>query len=70
MPPHAMLRGLGPVEREALFAHERAHNRAGHHCFLAAAELACRAVLSVSAGAAGVLAFHHDIEVAQGEESR
>ncbi|MEU7100553.1 M48 family metalloprotease [Streptomyces longwoodensis] len=36
----AMLRSLGPAEREALFAHERAHNRVGHHYFLAAAELA------------------------------
>ncbi|GAB7102100.1 M48 family metalloprotease [Streptomyces phaeofaciens JCM 4814] len=36
----AMLRSLGPAEREALFAHERAHNRAGHHYFLAAAEIA------------------------------
>ncbi|MEH0416203.1 M48 family metalloprotease [Streptomyces sp. B21-083] len=36
----AMLRSLGPDEREALFAHERAHNAAGHHYFLAAAELA------------------------------
>ncbi|MEU6223775.1 M56 family metallopeptidase [Streptomyces sp. NPDC047042] len=36
----AMLRSLGPAEREALFAHERAHNRAGHHYFLAVAELA------------------------------
>ncbi|MFE7931798.1 M48 family metalloprotease [Streptomyces sp. NPDC057456] len=36
----AMLRSLGPAEREALFAHERAHNRACHHYFLAAAELA------------------------------
>ncbi|MEU5093546.1 M48 family metalloprotease [Streptomyces sp. NPDC020996] len=36
----AMLRSLGPAEREALFAHERAHNRNGHHYFLAAAELA------------------------------
>ncbi|MFF7656337.1 M48 family metalloprotease [Streptomyces sp. NPDC007983] len=36
----AMLRSLDPAEREALFAHERAHNRAGHHYFLAAAELA------------------------------
>ncbi|MFJ8336324.1 M48 family metalloprotease [Streptomyces sp. NPDC094437] len=36
----AMLRSLGPAEREALFAHERAHNRGGHHYFLAAAELA------------------------------
>ncbi|MFF7335608.1 M48 family metalloprotease [Streptomyces sp. NPDC008150] len=36
----AMLRGLGPAEREALFAHERAHNAGGHHYFLAAAELA------------------------------
>jgi hypothetical protein len=35
----AMLRSLGPAEREALFAHERAHNRAGHHYFLAVAEL-------------------------------
>jgi len=36
----AMLRSLGPDERDALFAHERAHNRGGHHYFLAAAELA------------------------------
>ncbi|WP_406098938.1 M48 family metalloprotease [Streptomyces canus] len=36
----AMLRSLGPDERDALFAHERAHNRGGHHFFLAAAELA------------------------------
>ncbi|MEU6994950.1 M56 family metallopeptidase [Streptomyces sp. NPDC046465] len=35
----AMLRTLNAAEREALFAHERAHNRAGHHYFLAAAEL-------------------------------
>ncbi|MER5750720.1 M48 family metalloprotease [Streptomyces sp. NPDC002088] len=35
-----MLRSLGPREREALFAHERAHNAGGHHYFLAAAELA------------------------------
>ncbi|MFJ6393975.1 M48 family metalloprotease [Streptomyces sp. NPDC091972] len=36
----AMLRSLNPAEREALFAHERAHNAGGHHHFLAAAELA------------------------------
>jgi len=36
----AMLRSLGPDEREALFAHERAHNQGGHHYFLAVAELA------------------------------
>ncbi|MEU6540349.1 M48 family metalloprotease [Streptomyces sp. NPDC047000] len=36
----AMLRSLDPGEREALFAHERAHNAGGHHYFLAAAELA------------------------------
>ncbi|MER6529717.1 M56 family metallopeptidase [Streptomyces sp. NPDC001508] len=36
----AMLRSLDAAEREALFAHERAHNAAGHHFFLAAAELA------------------------------
>ncbi|MEV7320884.1 M56 family metallopeptidase [Streptomyces sp. NPDC093970] len=35
-----MLRSLDGAEREALFAHERAHNRGGHHFFLAAAELA------------------------------
>ena len=156
-----MLRSLGPAEREALFAHERAHNQAGHHYFLAAAELAAHchpalrtlratirlaaeraadeaaatilgdrrliataiaraalagqasrstrpdfapaattgpvpqrvaalltpperrsratrctalllaacAVLSVCAGATGVFAFHHQVEVAQGEES-
>ncbi|WP_406471936.1 M48 family metalloprotease [Streptomyces sp. NBC_01615] len=36
----AMLRSLGADEREALFAHERAHNAGGHHRFLLAAELA------------------------------
>lgn len=36
----AMLRTLGPDEREVLFAHERAHNAGGHHRFLVAAELA------------------------------
>lgn len=36
----AMLRNLDGGEREALFAHERAHNAGGHHYFLAAAELA------------------------------
>ncbi|WP_307624007.1 M56 family metallopeptidase [Streptomyces sp. V3I7] len=36
----AMLRSLDAAEREALFAHERAHNKGGHHYFLAAAELA------------------------------
>ncbi|MFF2200249.1 M48 family metalloprotease [Streptomyces sp. NPDC058145] len=36
----AMLRCLDGPEREALFAHERAHNEGGHHYFLAAAELA------------------------------
>ncbi|WP_020119301.1 M48 family metalloprotease [Streptomyces canus] len=36
----AMLRSLGPAEREALFAHERAHNAGSHHRFLLAAELA------------------------------
>ncbi|MEH0470049.1 M48 family metalloprotease [Streptomyces sp. B21-097] len=36
----AMLRSLGQDEREALFAHERAHDQGGHHYFLAAAELA------------------------------
>ncbi|MFF5141363.1 M48 family metalloprotease [Streptomyces sp. NPDC013157] len=35
-----MLRSLDGAEREALFAHERAHNTGGHHFFLAAAELA------------------------------
>ncbi|MFF3979682.1 M56 family metallopeptidase [Streptomyces sp. NPDC001828] len=35
-----MLRALGPAEREALFAHERAHLTGRHHLFLAAAELA------------------------------
>ncbi|WP_052865379.1 M56 family metallopeptidase [Streptomyces niger] len=36
----AMLRSLSAAEREALFAHERAHNHGGHHYFLAAADLA------------------------------
>ncbi|WBO68160.1 M48 family metalloprotease [Streptomyces camelliae] len=35
----AMLRSLDGPEREALFAHERAHNDGRHHYFLAAAEL-------------------------------
>ncbi|MFE3181290.1 M56 family metallopeptidase [Streptomyces violascens] len=35
-----MLRALEPAEREALFAHERAHLAGRHHLFLAAAELA------------------------------
>ncbi|MEU2775104.1 M56 family metallopeptidase [Streptomyces sp. NPDC007162] len=35
-----MLRNLDGGEREALFAHERAHNAGGHHYFLAAAEFA------------------------------
>ncbi|MEU4351267.1 M56 family metallopeptidase [Streptomyces sp. NPDC023838] len=37
-----MLRALDPAEREALFAHERAHLRGRHHLFLAAAELAAQ----------------------------
>ncbi|GAA2710107.1 MULTISPECIES: M48 family metalloprotease [Streptomyces] len=36
----AMIRSLGPAEREVLLAHERAHNAGHHHCFLAMAELA------------------------------
>ncbi|MFK4269964.1 M48 family metalloprotease [Streptomyces milbemycinicus] len=36
----AMLRSLSPAEREALFAHERAHLSARHHYHLAAAGLA------------------------------
>ncbi|MFI1183519.1 M48 family metalloprotease [Streptomyces sp. NPDC020799] len=36
----AMIRSLGPAEREVLFAHERAHNAGRHHYFLAVAELA------------------------------
>ncbi|MGW4442037.1 M56 family metallopeptidase [Streptomyces sp. NPDC004682] len=35
-----MLRALGPLEREALLAHERAHLAARHHRFLAVAHLA------------------------------
>ncbi|GEC10388.1 hypothetical protein SSP24_80430 [Streptomyces spinoverrucosus] len=35
-----MLRSLAPAERQALFAHERAHNAGGHYRFLLAAELA------------------------------
>lgn len=35
-----MLQALEPAEREALFAHERAHLTGRHHLFLAAAELA------------------------------
>ncbi|MFH9401236.1 M48 family metalloprotease [Streptomyces sp. NPDC017638] len=36
----AMLRALDGPEREALLAHERAHNAGGHHYALAAAEVA------------------------------
>ncbi|MEU0005530.1 M48 family metalloprotease [Streptomyces sp. NPDC006314] len=36
----AMLHSLDGPEREAFFAHERAHNEGGHHYVLAAAELA------------------------------
>ncbi|MGD6741531.1 M56 family metallopeptidase [Streptomyces sp. BH106] len=36
----AMLRSLDAAEREALLAHERAHNQGRHHYVLAAAELA------------------------------
>ncbi|WP_406347691.1 M56 family metallopeptidase [Streptomyces sp. NBC_00144] len=35
-----MLQALAPAEREALFAHERAHLTGRHHLFIAAAELA------------------------------
>lgn len=35
-----MLRALGPVEREALLAHERAHLAARHHLFLCVAQFA------------------------------
>ncbi|MFF7340889.1 M56 family metallopeptidase [Streptomyces sp. NPDC008163] len=35
-----MLRALGPAEREALLAHERAHLAARHHLFLSVAHLA------------------------------
>ncbi|MFJ4620779.1 M48 family metalloprotease [Streptomyces sp. NPDC088812] len=35
-----MLRSLGAAEREALFAHERAHNAQRHHYFLVVAEAA------------------------------
>ncbi|MFD8999847.1 M48 family metalloprotease [Streptomyces sp. NPDC059582] len=35
-----MLRSLEATEREALFAHERAHNAQRHHYFLTAAEIA------------------------------
>ncbi|MFF9365342.1 M48 family metalloprotease [Streptomyces griseoluteus] len=35
-----MLRALGPVEREALLAHERAHLAARHHLFLCLAQFA------------------------------
>jgi hypothetical protein len=49
----AMLRSLDPAEREALFAHERAHNAGGHHFFLAAAEFAalCHPALRPVSGA-------------------
>jgi hypothetical protein len=38
-----MLAALGEDERHALFAHERAHLRSGHHWFTAAAQLAAAA---------------------------
>lgn len=39
----ALLRGLTPPERRALFAHERAHLTARHHRYLLAVRLAARA---------------------------
>ncbi|WP_369251026.1 M56 family metallopeptidase [Streptomyces sp. R41] len=39
----SLLRGLSSPERRALFAHERAHLRAGHHRHLLAVRLAARA---------------------------
>ncbi|NMO33477.1 M56 family metallopeptidase [Streptomyces sp. GMY01] len=39
----ALLAGLRPAERRALFAHERAHLAAGHHRHLLAVHLAARA---------------------------
>jgi Zn-dependent protease with chaperone function len=39
----ALLAGLAPAERRALFAHERAHLTARHHRHLLAAQLAARA---------------------------
>lgn len=47
-----MLRALGPMEREALLAHERAHLAARHHLFLSAAQFAgwCHPALSAVAG--------------------
>ncbi|GEC02414.1 membrane protein [Streptomyces spinoverrucosus] len=39
----ALLHGLQPAERRALFAHERAHLAARHHRFLLVAQLAARA---------------------------
>ncbi|WP_420037179.1 M56 family metallopeptidase [Streptomyces sp. cg28] len=46
-----MLRALGPVEREALLAHERAHLRAKHHLFTSVAHLAgwCHPALAATA---------------------
>ncbi|MGW1130144.1 M48 family metalloprotease [Streptomyces griseoluteus] len=47
-----MLRALGPVEREALLAHERAHLAARHHLFLCLAQFAgwCHPALNAVAG--------------------
>ncbi|MFJ5518569.1 M48 family metalloprotease [Streptomyces griseoluteus] len=47
-----MLRALGPVEREALLAHERAHLAARHHLFLCLAQFAgwCHPALTAVAG--------------------
>ncbi|MGW1159762.1 M56 family metallopeptidase [Streptomyces sp. NPDC002513] len=39
----ALLDGLAPAERRALFAHERAHLTSGHHRYLLAVRLAARA---------------------------
>ncbi|MER5946248.1 M56 family metallopeptidase [Streptomyces sp. NPDC001904] len=46
-----MLRALGPVEREALLAHERAHLAARHHLFASVAQLAgwCHPALAATA---------------------
>jgi len=49
-----MIRSLSPAEREALFAHERAHNAGGHHYFLALAELAAHCHPALRAAGAAI----------------
>ncbi|MER6352560.1 M56 family peptidase, partial [Streptomyces sp. NPDC001634] len=66
-PSFAPAATTGPVPQRvaALLAAPRAPHRAAP--WIAALLLAC-ATLSVGASATGVIGFHHEVEIAQGEE--